>query len=51
MEHYPGLFFGDDELNINPPTPCQIGKRPPEPKTQQKSAASLFFEMLEVLCI
>ena len=22
----------DDELNINPPTPCQIGKRPPAPK-------------------
>ena len=22
----------DDELNINPPAPCQIGKRPPAPK-------------------
>ena len=21
------VFFYDDELNINPPTPCQIGKR------------------------
>ena len=26
----------DDELNINPPTPCQIGKRPPAPKPKEK---------------
>ena len=25
----------DDELNINPPTPCQIGKRPPAPKPKE----------------
>ena len=29
---------GDDELNINPPTPCQIGKRPPAPKPKRESA-------------
>ena len=28
----------DDELNINPPTPCQIGKRPPAPKPKRESA-------------
>ena len=28
----------DDELNINPPTPCQIGKRPPAPKPKAESA-------------
>ena len=27
-----------DELNINPPTPCQIGKRPPAPKPKRESA-------------
>ena len=32
------LDFGDDELNINPPTPCQIGKRPPAPKPKRESA-------------
>ena len=25
----------DDELNINPPTPCQICKRPPAPKPKE----------------
>ena len=25
----------DDELNTNPPTPCQIGKRPPAPKPKE----------------
>ena len=28
----------DDELNISPPTPCQIGKRPPAPKPKRESA-------------
>ena len=28
----------DDELNINPPAPCQIGKRPPAPKPKRESA-------------
>ena len=28
----------DDELDINPPTPCQIGKRPPAPKPKRESA-------------
>ena len=31
-------LFDDDELNINPPTPCQIGKRPPAPKPKRESA-------------
>ena len=26
------LWNDDDELNINPPTPCQIGKRPSAPR-------------------
>ena len=26
----------DDELDINHPTPCQIGKRPPAPNTQKR---------------
>ena len=37
-----GVFFfldnyddDDDELNINPPTPFQIGKRPPAPKPKE----------------
>ena len=37
-----GKFSGavdDDELVINPPTPCQIGKRPPAPKTRRKRPA------------
>ena len=29
-----GAPSDDDELNINPPAPCQIGKRPPAPKHQ-----------------
>ena len=32
-------FFDDDELVTNPPTPCQIGKRPPAPKTRRKRPA------------
>ena len=37
---WPLVPFGvdDDELNINPPTPCQIGKRPPAPKPKRESA-------------
>ena len=30
--------FDDDESNTNPPTPCQIGKRPPAPKPKRESA-------------
>jgi hypothetical protein len=30
-----GRVSDDDELNINPPTPCQIGKRPPAPKPKE----------------
>ena len=38
--HEPTSIFSangddDDELNINPPTPCQIGKRPPAPKPKE----------------
>jgi hypothetical protein len=33
------LCCDDDELVINPPTPCQIGKRPPAPKTRRKRPA------------
>ena len=29
------LSDDDDELNINPPTPCQIGKRPPASKPKE----------------
>ena len=29
---------GDGELDINPLTPCQIGKRPPAPKPKRESA-------------
>ena len=32
------LHHDDDELNTNPPTPCQIGKRPPAPKPKRESA-------------
>ena len=28
----------DDELNINPPTPRQVGKRPPAPKPKREPA-------------
>ena len=28
----------DDELNTNPPTPCQISKRPPAPKPKREPA-------------
>ena len=28
----------DDELNINPPTSCKIGKRPPAPKPKREPA-------------
>ena len=28
----------DGELNTNPPTPCQISKRPPAPKPKRESA-------------
>ena len=28
----------DDELVVNPPTPCQIGKHPPAPKTSGRPA-------------
>ena len=30
------FFLDDDELDINPPTPCQIGKRPPAPKPKSQ---------------
>ena len=32
------IFHDDDELNTNPPTPCQIGKRPPAPRPKGESA-------------
>ena len=35
----PGIYLPyDGELNANPPTPCQIGKRPPAPKPKRESA-------------
>ena len=33
-----GAPHDDGELNTNPPTPCQIGKRPPAPKPKRESA-------------
>ena len=38
MGRYVTQLRDDDELNINPPTPCQIGKRPPAPKPKRESA-------------
>ena len=32
------MMVNDDELNTNPPKPCQIGKRPPAPKPKGESA-------------